>query len=117
MRVTTVCNFAFSTKVRLDTTTRTSAAAQADSIASAIMSKRKAKKMAEGGMVSLEDNSEESGNTLDDLNFEALGKEQYDDSQLGPDPMDSNEHGDNISSDAHDMISKIRSKMKSKRGL
>jgi hypothetical protein len=57
------------------------------------IAKRLAKHMmAEGGRVDLEENSEEHGNAEDDLSFEALGKEQYDDSQLEDQPKDSNEH-------------------------
>lgn len=84
------------------------------SIADAILAKKR-KKMADGGMVDLEANSEEGANMADEQNEDALLKEQYDDSQLSAQPMDSNEHGDDIESDKHDMVSRIRSKMK-KRG-
>lgn len=90
---------------------------RATSIADAIMRKRHKKKMAEGGMVDLEANSEESPNMEDQYSFEANGKEQYDDSQISKQPMDSNETGDSIESDAHDMVSKIRAKIKAKRGM
>lgn len=86
------------------------------SVAAAIMSKRK--KMADGGQVDLEEHSEEARNLEDDLSFEALEKEQYDDSQLGPQPKDSNEHSDELlDEDEHNkgMIGAIRKKMKSKR--
>lgn len=80
----------------------------------------KPKAYADGGMVDLERNSEEEGSTpYDTMNAEAGMKEQYDDSQLSPDPMDSNETGDSRedeSENEHDMISKIRSKMRAKRG-
>lgn len=91
---------------------------EADSIADAILRKRRnAKMMAEGGQVDLEENSEEAPNFEDDASFEANGKEQYDDSQLSAQPQDSNEHGDDISADEHDMISRIRAKLRAKRGM
>lgn len=83
------------------------------SVASAIMAKRK--KMANGGMVDLNKNSEEDLNNEDQMSFKAGLKEQYDLDQLDPQPMDSNEHGDEIDSDKHDMISMIRKKIASKR--
>lgn len=86
-----------------------------ESVADAIMSKRK--KYADGGVVDIEDNGEEEGSTpFDDMNEEAVMKELYDDSQLEDQPMDSNEHGDDIEEDVHDMVSTIRKKMKSLRG-
>lgn len=88
-----------------------------DSIADAIIAKRKAKMMADGGMVDLEANSEESPNEEDQMSFKANGKEQYDDSQLSAQPEDSNEHGDELDSDEHDMISRIRAKIRAKRGM
>lgn len=88
---------------------------RATSIADAILEKRH--RMAEGGMVDLEANSEEEGSTpYDTYNSEAGNEPQYDDSQLSAQPEDSNETGDDIDADAHDMISKIRMKMRSKRG-
>ncbi len=88
-----------------------------DSIADAIMAKRKHRKMmAEGGEVDLEANSEESPNFEDQQSFEANGKEQYDLDQLEAQPEDSNMHSVMLDSDEHDMISRIRSKMKAKRG-
>lgn len=92
-----------------------------DSITSAIMAKkRKAKMMAEGGMVDLDENAREGGNTLDELNYEAYKKENYAEenglSALGQ-PEDSNEHGHELSDeDEHDMVESIRRKMKAKRG-
>jgi len=53
--------------------------------------------MAGGGEVrddSLDEATEEHGNEADDLNFEALGKEHYDDSQLDESYDDSDETGD-----------------------
>jgi hypothetical protein len=91
---------------------------RSSSIADAIMKKRhKAKMMADGGMVDLEANSEEQPNNEDDYSFNAVKKEAYDLDQLGPDPMDSNEHGDDIESDKNDMVSQIRKKMRAKRGM
>lgn len=81
------------------------------SIADEIMRKRR---MSDGGQVDLEANSEESPNFEDQQSFKANGKEQYDLSQLDPQPEDSNEHGDDIDSDEHDMVSQIRRKMKSR---
>lgn len=82
--------------------------------AEAIMMKRKAKMMAEGGVVDIQDNGEEDPNDYDSLNEEAGMKELYDDSQLEAQPMDSNEHGDSIDADAHDHISEMRKKMKAR---
>lgn len=92
------------------------AEAHYDSIADAIMRK---KKMADGGMVDIQENGEETPSTLspfDDQNADAILKEMYDDEQLGSQPEDSNEMGDDIDSDDHDedMISKIRKRNKSK---
>lgn len=84
------------------------------SITDAIMRRRK---MADGGMVDLEENSREKPNFYDELNEDAANKEQYDDSQISPQPEDSNEHGDDIESDIHDMVSKIRSKLRLKRQM
>lgn len=88
------------------------------SIAAAVSRRRKARAMAEGGQVDLEANSEESPNMEDQYSFEANGKEQYDLDQGESDPMDSNETGDSredSTSDDHDMIASIMSRMKSKR--
>jgi hypothetical protein len=75
------------------------------------------KRMADGGMVDLEENAEEAGSTpYDDMNAEAGMKELYDDSQLSAQPEDSNEHGDDIEADAHDMVSAIRRKILAKMG-
>src|ERR1700676_1518982 len=46
------------------------------SMAAAIMAKRRRKNYADGGMVDLEANSEESPNNEDQMSFEANGKEQ-----------------------------------------
>lgn len=92
-----------------------------DSIASAVMAKkRRAKMMAEGGMVDLDENAMEEPNNLDDMNYEALKKENYAEehglSAMGS-PEDSNEHGHELSDeDMHDMVDSIRRKLKAKRG-
>lgn len=78
-------------------------------LADKIMEKRM---YADGGMVDLDEESEEHPNKYYDLNIEAAGKEQYDDEQLSSQPLDSNEKGDSIEHDKHDMIDKIRAKMK-----
>jgi hypothetical protein len=79
----------------------------------------KRKKMADGGMVDLEANSEEHENTEDDLSYDALKKEQYDLDQLDEQPMDSNEHGDEREKDAEDdhddsIVGQIKRKAKKK---
>lgn len=89
---------------------------RASSVADAIMRKRK--KMADGGMVDLNDASEEEARSpYDDINAETGDKEAYDLDQLSAQPMGSNEHGDDIDSDKHDMVSAIRAKLKAKRGF
>jgi len=81
----------------------------------------KMRMMADGGQVDLEGNSEEDLNNEDQMSYKAGLKEQYDLSQLGDEPEDSNEKGDdredfaeNIHDD--DMISEIRRRMKARRG-
>ncbi len=89
---------------------------RASSVADAIMRKRK--KMADGGMVDLNEASEEVAcSPYDDANAETGDKEAYDLDQLSAQPMDSNEHGDDIESDKMDMIASIRSKLRAKRGF
>lgn len=89
-----------------------------ESIADAILAKkRKAKKMAEGGEVVDLDNKEEPLGQYEHMNEEAADEDLYDDSQLSAQPEDSNEIGDDIDSDEHDMIDKIRAKIRSKRGM
>ena len=95
------------------------------SIAAAIMAKKHAgkqpKMMAEGGEVDLDHNAEEEPNHEDDESFEALKKENYDESdglKALHDPMDASEHGDDREMDEEnkkDMINAIRSKMKSRK--
>jgi len=87
------------------------------SMAEMIMEHRRMKQMADGGMVDLEANAEEEpADSFDDLNEEAAKKELYDDQQLHSQPEDSNEHMDKIESDAHDMIDKLRNRMRLRRG-
>lgn len=90
-------------------------------MAEAIADRIHRKMMAQGGMAhddGLEDNSEEKGNFEDDLSFDALGKENYDDSQLSEQPEDSNETGDDLDErdkgekDSSPLVSKIRSRAK-----
>lgn len=85
------------------------------SIAEAIMRKRR---MADGGMVDLQANANEDLNEEDQLSYQAARKNTYyDNSQISAQPMDSNEHGDVLDDedeDNRDMISRIRSKMRSK---
>lgn len=82
------------------------------SIAAAIMAKRKM--MAEGGEVALDDKEEDSD--FESRNEGAL-KENYDEDLTDvTQPADSNLKSDDISEDEHDMISKIRSKMRMRMG-
>jgi hypothetical protein len=93
-------------------------ARHSDSIADAVF--QKMKKMAKGGQVDLEANSEESPNMADKYNFDTNGEEQFSDEQFEPGSMESGEHGDEREMDKHDandMIGSIRKKMKAKRRL
>lgn len=87
-----------------------------DSLADQIMRK----KYADGGMVDLEEESEEQPNYYDELNELAADEPQYDDDQLSAQPLDSNEDGDEYDSrdesDEHDMVDKIRQRIKMRRG-
>lgn len=87
---------------------------RAESISDAILEKKH--RMAEGGMVDLEANSEEVARSpYDKYNADAGDEEQYDLDQLSDDPEDSNESGDgreDDESDKHDMISAIRKRMR-----
>ncbi len=93
---------------------------QEDSIAAAIMARRKM--MALGGeveeddsQVDIDDNNNEMPNQYYGLNEAAL-KENYDEDLEGmSQPIDSNRHSVKIDSDAHDMVSQIRAKMKAQR--
>ena len=84
----------------------------------AIMKKRGQSKASDDGeFIDLNDtNAENLDNDYDDMNEEAGMKELYDDSQMSDQPEDSNEMGDDIDADEHDMIAAIRRKMKSTRG-
>jgi hypothetical protein len=87
-----------------------------DSIVAAIMAKRH--KMADGGMVDIDSNAEEQPNSYYARNEDAALKENYDsDMDDVSQPMDSNEHSDDIDSDSHDMVSQIRRKMSVKRAF
>jgi hypothetical protein len=86
-----------------------------DSVAEAIRHKMKMKKMAEGGMVDIEENNEEQPNAYYHADEAAL-KENYDqDFEDMTQPHDSNLQSDEIEHDKHDMISAIRHKMKKMR--
>lgn len=85
----------------------------AGGIAESIMSK---KRMADGGMVDINENAQESGQTpYDKDNSTAYMKELYDNDQLSDQPEDSNEHGYDLAGDDDFSISsQIRKKMKSR---
>ncbi len=72
----------------------------------------------DSNMADLSRNADEDANEEDQLSFNALRKENYSESeglrQLN-NPEDSAEHGDDIDSDKHDMVSAIRSKMNMRR--
>lgn len=85
------------------------------SLAEAIISKMKFKKLAEGGEVDGEFSNEEGPGMRRKTNIDA---KEFDTDEEGYDgqPEDSNEHGDDLSdADAHDMVSMIRKKLKSLR--
>ena len=85
-------------------------------LANAIMKSRpKETEEEEGPTIDLEQ-GEGDADDFEEGNEEAADKKVYDDSQLEEQPEESNEHADNIISDMHDMISKIRAHLKSKRG-
>ncbi len=108
-----------------------------DSIAAAIMSRRDrlhaeidsgahdedlAAAFADGGEVELHHNADEEPNNEDQMSFQALKKENYSESEglddLGDQPEDSNEHGDEReanSENKHDKIDKMRSSVMKKR--
>lgn len=61
-------------------------------------------------------NGDEWLNREDQMSYGAARKKTYyDNSQLDAQPEDSNEHGDDIEHDKHDMVEQIRQKMKMKR--
>lgn len=71
---------------------------------------------AEGGMVDLDANDEESPNQYDKMNRKAADAHQYDDSQISPQPMDSNEHGHMIEDEMdRSIVAAIRRKMSGKK--
>lgn len=83
------------------------------SLAAAIMARRH--KMAEGGEVDIEANAEEQPNAFDKRNAAVL-KENYDEDMMDmSQPMDSNEHSDDIEKDKNDKVAAIRSRMISRR--
>lgn len=82
-----------------------------DSIADRIMRKR----MAYGGSVD-ENDQEDPQTPYDPMNAKAYSHKLYDVDQLSAQPEDSNEHGDDITSDVMDHIEIIRKKLKAKRG-
>lgn len=108
-----------------------------DSLIASIMSKRR--KYAKGGeiteegdpimskdsmksddsdQVDLRRNTQEDANMEDQASFDALRKENYSDSYMDRNqPKDSNEHGDDIDSDDHDMVETIRRKYAMKRAF
>jgi len=82
------------------------------SIADAIMAK---KKMAEGGRVDIEENNEEQPNGFYEQNeHEAI---DWDMDNGSDDPMVDSIDGDDLNSNEHDMISKLRAKMAIKRAF
>lgn len=91
------------------------------SLAEAIAKRLAKHLMAEGGMAhddGLNENSEEKGNFEDQLSYDALGEEQFDDDQLSDQPEDSNEIGDDKDERDEDdkedssIIAKIRARSK-----
>lgn len=85
-----------------------------DSIADAVMH-RLHKKMAEGGMVDLNANSEETPadpSPYDDQNEEAAGKESYDLDQLSDEDNEGTKGDELEDADENDRISAIRKRMK-----
>lgn len=87
------------------------------SIAQSVMEQKRAKMMADGGMVDLEKESEEHPNFYDEADMEASQKEQYDDGQISPQPEDSNEHAVTLHDENNmDMVDRIRSRIKMRRG-
>jgi len=82
-----------------------------------IMSGRmQGRRMADGGRVDTEEVAEEMPNDFYKLNREAEEHDIYDEDQLSAQPHDSNEHADEITADLHDMVSKIRAKIKHRLG-
>lgn len=68
---------------------------------------------ANGGMVDLDMNDEESPNQYDIMNRKAANAHQYDDDQLSAQPMDSNEDGQPMEDEEdQSIVAKIRRKAK-----
>jgi len=101
------------------------------SITAAIMAKRKqmhdlidsgsldeddAAMYAEGGEVDMSSHSNQLEDEYDEDNQDAIKKENYGDQSFlhKSQPADSNEHGDDLDSDKHDMVTSIRNKMKAR---
>lgn len=86
------------------------------SLAAILMSMKKAKKMADGGMVDIDENNEEQPNMYDEQNEEALDWDM--DSQMAdfPQPENSNEHGMDMDNADHeeDLVAAIRRHMRKK---
>ncbi len=82
------------------------------------MDANKKENYSEGGMADLNEESEEHPNDYYKQNRMAANQEEYDDSQISQQPMDSNEHGKAME-DMHDesMIAAIRRKMAARRGM
>jgi len=76
---------------------------RAESVAAAIMQRRRAKKMAEGGQVDLEANNEEGPSSLDELNVMSVTKE------VDSAPILKENY------EKEDMISKIRKNLKARK--
>lgn len=91
--------------------------ARGGSVADAIMHKIKKEMYAEGGQVDIDSNGEEQPNEYYDLNEEALDHNFDSDMDGVSQPMDSNEHSDEIDSDEHDMVNVLRKRIKSRRGF
>lgn len=96
-----------------------------DSIAAAIMAKKAYMKngryehpedeMLKEGEVDIDDNGKEIPNAYYSRDREVLDNDIDSDMEGVSQPKDSNRHGDEIDSDIHDMVSKIRAKMSAKR--
>jgi hypothetical protein len=90
---------------------------RANATAEAVMKSRK-KNMDDGGEVDIQANGDEEGSSpYDDMNADAVENGEYDDSQLSDQPMDSNQTGDDIESDVHDLVDTIRKKLMAKRQM
>lgn len=102
-----------------------------DSLVDAIMRKHSKKKMAMGGyadggevedgQADLSRNAQEEFNNEDQMSFDALRKENYQETpalEQATSPMDSGQHGHELTDeDENDMVERIRAKIRSKRGM